>query len=85
MGSYKYDQMIQKQDCIPVGCVPPACCPYLPAYTAPGDAFSGEGGCLLPEEGCLVPVGCLLPGGEGGIAACNGADPPVDRILDTHY
>ena len=25
-----------KQDCIPVGCVPPACWPYLPACSAPG-------------------------------------------------
>ena len=25
-----------KQGRIPVGCVPPACCPYLPACTAPG-------------------------------------------------
>ena len=24
------------QVCIPLGCVPPACCPYLPACTAPG-------------------------------------------------
>ena len=25
-----------EQVCIPVGCVPPACCSYLPAWTAPG-------------------------------------------------
>ena len=48
-----------KQDCIPEGCVPPACCPYLPACTA--------GGCLL-QEGVPAPgdacfVGGLLPGG----------------------
>ena len=24
-----------QQDCIPVGCIPPTCCPYLPACTAP--------------------------------------------------
>ena len=27
---------LRKQDCIPVGCVPPACCPYLPVCTVPG-------------------------------------------------
>ena len=27
---------IFQQVCIPVGCVPPACCPYLPACTAAG-------------------------------------------------
>ena len=26
----------QEQDCIPVGCIPPACWPYLPACTAQG-------------------------------------------------
>ena len=34
-----------QQVCIPVGCILPACCPYLPACTAPG-------GCLL--WGCLL-------------------------------
>ena len=45
-----------KQDCIPVGCIPPACWPYLPACTAQGGAWSKggvwSGGCLL--GGCLV-------------------------------
>ena len=35
--------MYEKQ-CIPVGCVPPACCPYLPACTAPE-------GCTCPRQG----------------------------------
>ena len=49
-----------KQDCIPVGCIPPACWPYLPACTAQGGAWSqgvsALGGCLLQGE-------CLLWGG----------------------
>ena len=61
-----------KQDCIPVGCVPPARWPYLPACSAPGGGLLW-GGCLL--RGCLV---------LGGIPACSEADPPsVNRILDT--
>ena len=58
-----------KQDCIPVGCVPPACCPYLPACTVLGGVWSG---------------GCLPLVGRGCIPACNGADPPpANRITDT--
>ena len=40
---------IHRQDCIPVGCIPPACCPYL--------GGSGPGGCLV--WGGLVPGGCI--------------------------
>ena len=29
-------ETICEQVCIPVGCIPPACCLYLPAYTGPG-------------------------------------------------
>ena len=39
-----------RQKCIPVGCVPPACCQYLPACTAPG------------EGGCTCRGGCTCPG-----------------------
>ena len=50
-----------KQDCIPVGCVPPACCPYLLG------GVSGPGGCLVPGAvsglGVSGPGGCLVPGG----------------------
>ena len=71
-------RLVIKQDCIPVGCVPPTCWLYLAACSAL------EGGCLLgggvygpggsgprgvwsPEGvwssgGCLV-LGCLLQGG----------------------
>ena len=40
------------QDCIPVGCVPPARWPYLPACSA-------VGGCMVPG-GCMAPVGGAL-------------------------
>ena len=67
------------QVCIPVGCLPPACCPYLPACTAPregllpgvGDVCSGGGGVCSRGEG-----GCLLPG-RGCIPACTEADTPL--------
>ena len=69
----------QEQDCIPVGCVPPACCWYL---------RSARGGYLLrggvPTLGAGVPAsgpgGGYLPlvRGEGWcILAWNGADPPL--------
>ena len=44
----------RQQECIPLGCVPPACCPYLPACTAPGGCT-----CL---RGCTCPGGVYLPG-----------------------
>ena len=44
-----------KQECITVGCVPPACCPYLPACTARGG---------VPAWGCTCPGGwCTCLGG----------------------
>ena len=59
-----------KQVCIPVGCVPPTCCPYLPACTVqverecllPGGVCSGG---LLLGDVCSQGVsarGCLLQG-----------------------
>ena len=53
---------------IPVGCVPPACCPYLPACTVQG------GVCC---RGVSAARRCLLPGGvccqgmpaAGGVSA----------------
>ena len=40
----------------------------------------GGGACFL--LGCVLPRGCVLPG--GGIPACTEADPPpVNRITDT--
>ena len=61
-----------QQDCIPVGCIPPACWPYLPACTAQG----WVGVCFW---GMSARGGCLLP---WGIPACTEADPPVNRILE---
>ena len=60
-----------KQDCIPVGCIPPACWPYLPACIAQGGGVC-SGGCLLWES-------CS----GGGIPACTEADSPIDRMTDT--
>ena len=50
----------EKQECIPVGCVPPAHWPYLPACSALG--------------GCLLRRGCLLQGGvcSQGVSALGG-------------
>ena len=83
----------QLQDCIPVGCIPPACWPYPPACTV---HCAGGGGCLA--RGGSGPGGYLVPGEGGawswvgfwswggGIQACTEADsPPVNRILDTRY
>ena len=78
-----------KQDCIPVGCVPPARWPYLPACsTAGGISALGGGVCSWgvsdPGIGGVCFGGCLLPGGSAprGIPACTEADPPspVNRI-----
>ena len=62
---------IRKQVCIPVGCVPSACCPYLPACTAQGEGVSAPGdgdicsrgaGDVCALGGCLLG-GCLCSGG----------------------
>ena len=56
-----------QQECIPVGCVPPACCTYLPACTAPGGMYLPGGGTWVggvPAGGCTcLPGGCTCPGG----------------------
>ena len=67
-------QTRNKQDCIPVGCVPPACCPYLPTCTELwGACVWSQGGAALGGA-CLWSRGCLLLGGgvpasgpEGGL------------------
>ena len=63
---------IVQQECIPVGCVPPACCPYLPACTA-------RGVYLPAPEGGVPGLGgtCLVPGGVpawfvGGVPGLGG-------------
>ena len=71
-----------QQECIPVGCVPPACCQYLSACTAPGGGSTCPGGYLLGWGLGGVPVwgGCTSPGGvpargctcPGGVPAQEG-------------
>ena len=69
---------IFKQVCIPVGCVLPACCPYLPACTALGGVCSRGG---LP-----LVLGGVCPGREGiSQHAMGQTPPPVDTILDTRF
>ena len=69
-----------KQDWIPVGCVPPARWPYLPACSAPGVSApggicsGGGGGGVCSGGGCLLRGVYLVPGG------CTwSGTPPVDR------
>ena len=60
-----------KQDCIPVGCVPPACWPYpsmhcaegvwMPACTGWGVYISACTGRGVSAQGCLTG-GCVYPG-----------------------
>ena len=77
------------QDCIPVGCVPPTCCPYLPACIEPGGVYSrggvcSKGGTCLWSGGgfCFGGVICswgVPASGPGGIPACNGAESPCGQ------
>ena len=71
--------ILLQQECIPVGCVPPACCSYLPACTAsrwgvypPGTCPGGvpawgvvpaQGGVTAQGGGCTCPEGCTCPRG----------------------
>ena len=67
-----------RQECIPVGYVPPACCLYLPACTVPGGCLplvlggdclwsqGGGGACLWSWGGCLWSQGGSLPLVPGG-------------------
>ena len=64
-------RFISKEDCIPVGCIPPACWPYLPACTVQG----GVGGCLLLEGG-------VCSGGVVSQHALKQTPPPVNRMTD---
>ena len=52
---HKYNS---EQVCIPVGCAPPVCCPYLPASTAPRGGVSSW---FLPGEGSWFLLGRGLP------------------------
>ena len=58
-------ELKSEQECIPVGCVPPAHWPYLPACSARG-GVPGLGGSAWSGGKCLVrgsARGCLLRGG----------------------
>ena len=66
-----------QQVCIPVGCIPPACCPYLPACTVLKGVSALEGsalgGCLpLVPEWCLPVVLGVLASGPRGSACGRG-------------
>ena len=71
-----FTEFSDKQECIPVGFVQPACCPYLPACTALGVSAPGGGGWLL-LEGC-APRG-VYPSMQWG------RPPLVNRILDASF
>ena len=58
-----------KQVCIPVGCVPPACWPYLPACTVAGGLLARA--VSLPRR--AFP--CWAVSLPRGIPAFNGTDP----------
>ena len=59
-----------KQECIPVGCVPSACCPYLPSMHCSQVGVPGPGGYLVPG-GCTWSWGMyLVPGGVPGPGGC---------------
>ena len=59
----------QNKKCIPVGCIPPACSPYLPVCTAQGGS-SLPGG-LPCQRGSALPRGGVLPCRGGGLP-CHG-------------
>ena len=71
-----------EQECIPVGCVPSACCQYLPACTAPGGSVCSWWGLLRGSLlGGSAPRGCLL-WGDWYPSMHWGRPLPVNRITD---
>ena len=61
-----------KQECIPVGCVPAARRPYAGVCFPGGGVCSGGSG-----PGGVCSGGCVCSrGAGGGIPACSEADPP---------
>ena len=70
---------MMQQEYIPVGCVPPACCPYIPAYTATGGVPGPRGVYLVWGWGVPGPGGCtwsqgvyLVWGGVPGLRDVHG-------------
>ena len=47
---------------MPVGCIPPACRPYLPAYSAPGEGGFLAGGVSALLGGVYLARGVCLGG-----------------------
>ena len=86
---YELDDYLREQDCIPVGCVPPALWPYLRACSVPGDVPGlGGGGCTwsggegVPglgrctwSGGCVPGLGVYLVPGGGGVYLVLGGVP----------
>ena len=72
----------QKRECIPVGCVPPACCPYLPACTAPGGCTCLGG---VPGPGAVPCLGGVPGQGvhlvQGGVPGLGGVPGPRGLYL----
>ena len=69
-----------KQECIPVGCVPSALCPYLPACTAQGGCTWSQG-VYLPSGGVPGPGVYLVPGG----CTCQGLACPGTPSLGIEF
>ena len=93
INTLRQENNFRKQESIPVGCEPPACCPFLPACTAgPGGVCLWSGGCLPLVGGCLLLVqgdACLWSVGvvSGGVASHHAlrqtpTPTPVNRMTD---
>ena len=54
----KITEKLMKQECIPVGCVPPACWPYRPLVDRIPACIAGG----VPAGGCTCPAGCTCQG-----------------------
>ena len=65
-----------KQECIPIGCVPPAHWPYLPACSASGGVPGPGVYLVLGRCVCSRSGGCLLQVRGGQVL------PPVNRMTD---
>ena len=70
------------QESIPVGCVPTACCPYLPASTAPV-GVPGPGGIPGPLVTCISQQALLRGGVPGPRGYFPRYSPPLRGQTDT--
>ena len=65
IGPFHCLKILLKQECIPVGCVPSACCSYFPASSTSG-GVPARGVYLLggvPTQGDVPAGGCTCRGG----------------------